>query len=71
MAQCDLGFMWETKIVAAADAAAETNWKQKVTPDRGELIIEYLFYAILSFMHYSITMVEIKLELQSKTATVR
>ena len=26
--------MWETKVVAAADAdAAETNWKHKVTQD--------------------------------------
>ena len=33
--------MWEAKVVAAADAAAdaaETNWKHKVTPDRGDLI---------------------------------
>ena len=28
---------WEAKVVAAADAA-ETNWKHKVTPDRGDLI---------------------------------
>ena len=37
--------MWEAKVVAAADAAAadaadaaETNWKHKVTPDRGDLM---------------------------------
>ena len=31
--------MWEGKVFAAADTdTAETNWKQKVTPDRGELI---------------------------------
>ena len=38
---------WEAKVVAAADAAAdaavahtaETNWKHKVTPDRGDLIM--------------------------------
>ena len=38
--------MWEGKVFAAADAdanadaadAAETNWKHKVTPDRGDLI---------------------------------
>ena len=30
--------MWEAKVVAAAAAvAAETNWKHKVTPDRGDL----------------------------------
>ena len=31
---------WEAKVFAAADAAAdaaETNWKNKVTPDRGDL----------------------------------
>ena len=41
------GLTWEAKVVevaadvAAADtaaAAAETNWKHKVTPDRGDLI---------------------------------
>ena len=40
--------MWEAKVVAAADVAAaaatatgaaETNWKHKVTPDRGDLIV--------------------------------
>ena len=32
---------WEPKVMAAADAdaAAETNWKHKVAPDWGELII--------------------------------
>ena len=34
---------WEAKVVASADAAAadaaETNWKHKVTPDRGDLIM--------------------------------
>ena len=32
---------WEAKVIAAAaaaDAAAETNWKHKVTPDWGDLI---------------------------------
>ena len=29
---------WEGKVFAAADAA-ETNWKHKVTPDWGDLII--------------------------------
>ena len=33
--------MWQAKVVAAADAAAadaaETNWKHKATPDRGDL----------------------------------
>ena len=32
--------MWEAKVIEAADAAAaETNWKHQVTPDRGDLII--------------------------------
>ena len=39
--------MWEAKVVAVADAVAdtavvavaETNWKHKVTPDRGDLMI--------------------------------
>ena len=38
---------WEGKVFAAADAdadaadtdAAETDWKHKVTPERGDLII--------------------------------
>ena len=35
---------WEAKVFADADAedaadAAETNWKHKVTPERGDLII--------------------------------
>ena len=31
--------MWEARvIVAAADAAAETNWKHKVIPGQGDLI---------------------------------
>ena len=30
---------WEEKVFAAAAAAAETNWKHKVTPERGDLII--------------------------------
>ena len=33
---------WEGKVFAAADAAdadaAETDWKHKVTPERGDLI---------------------------------
>ena len=33
--------MWEGKVFAPADAdGAETNWKHKVTPDRGDLIKE-------------------------------
>ena len=33
---------WEGKVFAAADAdAAETNWKHKVTPDRGDLINQH------------------------------
>ena len=34
--------MWEGKVFAAADAdadAAETDWKHKVTPERGDLIM--------------------------------
>ena len=34
--------MWEGKVFAAADAdadAAETDWKHKVTPERGDLNI--------------------------------
>ena len=33
--------MCEAKVFAAADVAdeAEMNWKHKVTPDRGDLII--------------------------------
>ena len=30
--------MWEGKVFAAADAA-ETDWKHKVTPERGDLIM--------------------------------
>ena len=37
--------MWEGKDFVAADAdaadAAETNWKHKVTPDRGDLMIDF------------------------------
>ena len=35
--------MFEAKVVAAAEAAAdpaETNWKHKVTPDRGDLTLK-------------------------------
>ena len=36
--------MWEGKVFAAADAdaadAAETDWKHKVTPERGDLIMK-------------------------------
>ena len=34
--------MWQAKVFAAMDAAAyavETNWKHKVIPDRGDLMI--------------------------------
>ena len=37
----DLHILWEAKVIAAADAAvgaAETNWKHKVTPDRGDFM---------------------------------
>ena len=30
--------MWEAKVIAA-DAATETNWKHKVTPDQGDLMM--------------------------------
>ena len=39
---------WEGKVFAAADAdadtadAAESNWKHKVSPDRGDLITKYI-----------------------------
>ena len=37
--------MWEGKVFAAADAdaadAAETDWKHKVTPERGDLMINF------------------------------
>ena len=43
---------WEGKVFAAADAdAAETDWKHKVTPRRGDLIIISNIVSILS--HYS------------------
>ena len=34
--------MWEGKVFVAADAAdaAETDWKHKVTPERGDLMSE-------------------------------
>ena len=38
--------MWKAKVVAVADVAAdaaETNWKHKLTPNRGDLIIDSLF----------------------------
>ena len=39
---------WEGKVFAAADAdevdAADTKWKHKVTPDRGDLIISYIHW---------------------------
>ena len=31
--------MWEAKVFAPADVVAEMNWKDKVTPDQGDLII--------------------------------
>ena len=34
---------WERKVFVAADAV-ETNWKHKVTPDRGELIMYTYIY---------------------------
>ena len=45
---------WEAKVIAAADAdaAAETNWKHKVTPDWGELIME--IHNSIMKIHYSI-----------------
>ena len=42
--------MWEGKVFAAADVA-ETDWKHKVTPERGDLInmdrIVHLWWRIL------------------------
>ena len=34
--------MWEAKVVAAVDeaAVADTNWKHKVTPDWGDLMMD-------------------------------
>ena len=43
--------MWEGKIFAAADAdAAETDWKHKVTPERGDLKSERTHLVDLSFV---------------------
>ena len=37
--------MWEAKVIAVADAAvdaaADMNWKHKVTPERGDLMMIY------------------------------
>ena len=40
--------MWEGKVFAAA-AAAETDWKHKVTPERGDLKSERTHLVDLSF----------------------
>ena len=46
---CNSGYVlvmltWEAKVIAAAaDAAAETNWKHKVTPDWGDSIFFIVF----------------------------
>ena len=57
--------MWEGKVFAAADVA-ETDWKHKVTPERGDLInmdrIVYLWWRILqvnSQKHTRLTETEI------------
>ena len=34
--------MWEAKVFAAA-YAVETNWKHKVTPDWGDLIMAWYY----------------------------
>ena len=47
--------MWEGKVFAAADAdadAAETDWKHKVTPERGDLIMATQF--IDAYMHHPV-----------------
>ena len=37
--------MWEAKVIAVADAAldavADMNWKHKVNPERGDLMMIY------------------------------
>ena len=50
---------WEGKVFAAADPdvadAAETNWKHKVTPDRGDLTMYWQVSVMIHFMlnnHY-------------------
>ena len=51
--------MWEGKVFAAADAdaadadAAETDWKHKVSPERGDLIIQNLEFQsqLITFFH--------------------
>ena len=54
--------MWEAKVVFAADMAAavdaaadtdvvERNWKHKVTPDWGDLIIPLCYMKHTSSMH--------------------
>ena len=43
--------MWEVKVFAAADAdadAAETDWKHKVTPERGDLMTDEIVWNYLS-----------------------
>ena len=46
--------MWEGKVFAAVDAdaadadAAETDWKHKVTPERGDLIREMYDLVMIS-----------------------
>ena len=49
--------MWEGKVFAAADAA-ETDWKHKVTPERGDLInvrfvLSHINYKFNEFMQLS------------------
>ena len=42
--------MWEGKVFADADAAdtAETDWKHKVTPERGDLIKQCILLVVAS-----------------------
>ena len=70
--------MWEGKVFAAADAdadAAETDWKHKVTPERGDLMIatnvilveemsfaQKIFPVVQSFWNYVQSAVAIKKE---------
>ena len=47
--------MWEGKVFAAADTdAAETDWKHKVTPERGDLIkcLRKWIYQHLNELHH-------------------
>ena len=44
---------WESKVVAVADAAAaETNWKHKVIPHWGDLIISIMSFWLIDRLEY-------------------